>query len=83
MKKNQQIKNTIFNIDGIIEAKSVEGNIIPITKESNTKNDDNNFVDKNNSKNGNNSFQQTNKEGKNKGNLNITNNNSEPGSDNI
>ena len=83
MKKNQQIKNTIFNIDGIIEAKSVEGNIIPITKESNTKNDDNNFVDTNNSKNGNNSFQQTNKEGKNKGNLNITNNNSEPGSDNI
>ena len=32
-KQNKEIKNTIFNIDGIIEAKSKEGNIIPIIKE--------------------------------------------------
>ena len=31
--ENKQIKNTIFNIDGIIEAKSIEGNIIPIVKD--------------------------------------------------
>ena len=32
--QNKQIKNTIFNIDGIIEAKSKEGNIIPILKDN-------------------------------------------------
>ena len=34
MKKNQEIKNSIFSIDGIIEAKSKEGSIIPITIEN-------------------------------------------------
>ena len=51
MKKNQQIKNTIFNIDGIIEAKSKEGNIIPIVKESNSNNDKSNIEETNHSKN--------------------------------
>ena len=32
--QNKQIKNTIFNIDGIIEAKSKEGNVIPILKDN-------------------------------------------------
>ena len=38
--QNKQIKNTIFNIDGIIEAKSKEGNIIPILKDNNDINDE-------------------------------------------
>ena len=51
MKKNQQIRNTIFNIDGIIEAKSKEGNTIPILKEYNNKNNEiDNFNNENNSK---------------------------------
>ena len=91
MKKNEQIKNSIFNIDGIIEAKSKEGNIIPIIKETNTNNDKNdksNIEETNHSKNGNkspNSPHQTNKdkEEKNKNSFNITNSNSELGSDNI
>jgi hypothetical protein len=33
-KKYKEIKNSIFSIDGIIEAKSKEGNIIPITLEN-------------------------------------------------
>ena len=82
MKKNQQIKNTIFSIDGIIEAKSIEGNTIPITKESNF--DGNNLKETNsNSKKGNNSSEQSNKGGNNKVNFNFTNSNSESGSDNI
>ena len=34
IKKNKEIKNSIFSIDGIIEAKSKEGSIIPITIEN-------------------------------------------------
>ena len=34
-KKNEQIKNSIFNIDGIIEAKSKDGNTIPLLVEKN------------------------------------------------
>ena len=33
LKKNEQIKNSIFNIDGIIEATSKEGNTIPLLVE--------------------------------------------------
>ena len=33
LKKNEQIKNSIFNIDGIIEAKSSEGKSIPLLVE--------------------------------------------------
>ena len=47
MKKNQQIKNSIFNIDGIIEAKSKDGNTIPIFKEIN--NNKNNEINNNQS----------------------------------
>jgi len=32
-KKNEQIKNSIFSIDGIIEAKSKEGKLIPLLEE--------------------------------------------------
>ena len=50
-KQNKEIKNTIFNIDGIIEAKSKEGNSIPILKEYNNKNNEiDNFNNENNSK---------------------------------
>ena len=34
-KKNEQIKKSIFNIDGIIEAKSKDGNTIPLLVEKN------------------------------------------------
>jgi hypothetical protein len=83
MKKNQQIKNTIFSIDGIIEAKSKEGNTIPIIKDSNSNNDKSNIEESIHSKNGNISSHQTNKEEKNKNIFNITNSNSEEGSDNL
>ena len=33
LKKNEQIKNSIFNIDGIIEATSKEGEPIPLLVE--------------------------------------------------
>ena len=36
LKKNEQIKNSIFNIDGIIEAKYQEGKNIPLIMEKNT-----------------------------------------------
>ena len=83
MKKNYEIKNTIFSIDGIIEAKSKEGNIIPIIKEANTDSDKSKIEETNHSKIGNNSSEQSNKKEKNKNVLNFTNSNSEPGSDNI
>ena len=83
MKRNQDIKNTIFSIDGIMEAKSKEGNVIPIIKEQNTNNDKNKIEETNHSKNGNNSSNQTNKEDKNKNSFNFTNSNSELGSDNL
>ena len=33
LKQNEKIKNTIFNIDGILEAKSTDGNSIPLLME--------------------------------------------------
>ena len=68
LKKNEQIKNTIFSIDGIIEAKSKEGNDIPIIKEANTNSDSNKIEETNHSRN-------TNKEEKNNNSFNITNSN--------
>ena len=68
LKKNEQIKNTIFSIDGIIEAKSKEGNDIPIIKEANTNSDSNKMEETNHSRN-------TNKEEKNNNSFNITNSN--------
>ena len=68
MKKNEQIKNTIFSIDGIIEAKSKEGNNIPITKEANTYSDNSQIEDTNHSRN-------INKEEKNNNTFNLTNSN--------
>ena len=38
LKKNEQIKNSIFNIDGIIEAKSKEGKPIPLLIEAKNNN---------------------------------------------
>ena len=50
LKKNEQIKNSIFSIDGIIEAKSKEGNTIPLlvekTKNINIKSINNNTNNK-------------------------------------
>ena len=62
LKKNDEIKNSIFNIDGIIEAKSKEGNPIPLLIENN-----NNINIKNNNqqKNVNNSINQSSREEKN------------------
>ena len=40
IKENIQIKSTIFNIDGIIESKTNEGNIIPILKNNKDNNDE-------------------------------------------
>ena len=82
LKKNKEFQNTIFNIDGIIEAKSKKGDIIPILKEVNINIEKTKKEETNHSKNGSNSPHQTNKEEKNK-NLNITNSNSELGSDNL
>ena len=62
LKKNEQIKNSIFNIDGIIEAKSKEGKSIPLLKE--IKNNSLIFG-KNNKKNGNESLNQSSREDKN------------------
>ena len=73
MKKNEEIKNSIFNIDGIIEAKSKEGNTIPIVKEKKNKN-----------KNKNNNLEETNRtknDEKNKNSFNFTNS-AEAGEDN-
>ena len=69
MKKNEEIRNSIFNIDGIIEAKSKEGNTIPIVKEKKKKN--NNLEETNRTKN----------EEKNKNSFNFTNSD-EAGEDN-
>ena len=62
LKKNEEIRNSIFNIDGIIEAKSKEGNPIPLLVENN-----NNINIKNNKnqKNGNDSINQSSREEKN------------------
>ena len=38
IKENEHIKNSIFNIDGIIEAKSKDGKVIPLLKENNSDN---------------------------------------------
>ena len=62
LKKNEQIKNSIFNIDGIIEAKSKEGKSIPLLKE--IKNNSL-ILGKNNKKNGNESLNQSSREDKN------------------
>lgn len=71
MKKNEEIRNSIFNIDGIIEAKSKEGNTIPIVKEKNNKNKNNNLEETNRTKN----------DEKNKNSFNFTNSD-EAGEDN-
>ncbi len=56
LKKNEQIKNSIFSIDGIIEAKSKDGKTIPLLKEIKNKSI---FLEKNNKKNGNESLNQS------------------------
>ena len=62
LKKNEQIKNSIFNIDGIIEGKLKEGKTIPLLME--VKSNDIN-IEKNNNKNGNYSINQSSREEKN------------------
>ena len=62
LKKNEQIKNSIFNIDGIIEGKLEEGKPIPLLME--VKNSNIN-IDKSNKKNGNYSINQSSREEKN------------------
>ena len=54
LKKNEQIKNSIFSIDGIIEANTKEGNPIPLLVEVNNGNI---MLEK--SKNNNNNIQKT------------------------
>ena len=80
LRKNEQIKNTIFSIDGIIEANTKEGNPIPILVEVNNgnimleKSKNNNLQ-----KNGNDSINQSSGEEKNS--IKITNSD-EVGGDN-
>jgi hypothetical protein len=62
LKKNEQIKNSIFNIDGIIEAKSLEGKSIPLLIEVK---DNSNNTEKKDKKNGNESINQSSREDKN------------------
>ncbi len=62
LKKNEQIKNSIFSIDGIIEAKSKDGKTIPLLKEIKNKSI---FLEKNNKKNGNESLNQSSRDDKN------------------
>ena len=62
LKKNEEIRNSIFNIDGIIEAKSKEGKPIPLLMENNN----NTKIKSNNQqKNGNDSINQSSREEKN------------------
>ena len=61
LKKNEQIKNSIFNIDGIMEAKSKEGKSIPLLME--VKSNDIN-IEKTNKKNGNYSINPSSREEK-------------------
>ena len=61
LKKNEEIRNSIFNIDGIIEAKSKEGNPIPLLMENNNIN----IKSNNRQKNGNDSINQSSREEKN------------------
>ena len=56
LKKNEQIKNSIFNIDGIMEAKSKDGKTIPLLMEVKNKNI---TIQKTNKKNGNYSINQS------------------------
>ncbi len=56
LKKNEEIKNSIFNIDGIIESKSKEGNPIPLLMENNN---NINIKRNNHQKNVNNSINQS------------------------
>ena len=62
LKKNEEIRNSIFNIDGIIEAKSKEGNPIPLLMENNN---NINIKSNNRQKNGNDSINQSSREEKN------------------
>ena len=62
LKKNEEIRNSIFNIDGIIEAKSKEGNPIPLLMENNN---NINIKSNNQQKNGNDSINQSSREEKN------------------
>ena len=71
LKKNEQIKNSIFNIDGIIEAKSSEGKSIPLLVEVKDNNNSNNTEQKN-KKNGNESINQSSREEKNSDNYSNT-----------
>ena len=73
LKKNEQIKHSIFNIDGIIEAKSSEGKSIPLLVEvkDNNNNNSSNTEQKNN-KNGNESANQSSREEKNSDNFSNT-----------
>ena len=52
LQKHEQIKNSIFNIDGIIEAKSTEGKIIPLLKQVK---DNSIIIERSKKKNGNDS----------------------------
>ena len=43
IKENEHIKNSIFNIDGIIEAKSKDGKVIPLLKDQNLDNNSDDY----------------------------------------
>ena len=69
LKKNEQIKNSIFNIDGIIEAKSKGGKPIPLIMELKSNNIS---LEKTDKKNGSESLNESSREEKNSDNYSNT-----------